>query len=152
MSRGSNLSEHTEEGEMKARVVLCASVLLALVVSVAWAERPPEPRSKANLVVVGTIKKIATTENAWGGDGIATHYTADVAVSSVEKGKGAKVGETIKVRWYHVTKSPSKLLPGAYGKSYPIKAKDRARFWLMGNLKAGWTIIYNSNGVETLKK
>jgi hypothetical protein len=136
---------------MKARLILCPAVLLA-VFSAAWAERPPQQRSEAKLVIVGTIKKITAKKSEWGGDGIVTNYTAEVVVGSVEKGKGAKVGQTIKVNWYHVTKTPSKPLPGAYGKSYPIKAKDRARFWLLGSPRAGWTIIYNSNGVETLKK
>jgi hypothetical protein len=51
-----------------------------------------------------------------------------------------------------VTRTPSKPLPGAYGHSHAIKAKDEAKFWLMKKGKDGWDVIYNSNGVEKITK
>ncbi len=139
---------------MKARWVAMASVVLGLLVAGVQAERPPQKRDDAKLVVVGTVKKITPKESKWFGDGISTTYTAEVAVDKVDRGRGAKAGETIQVTWYRVTKTPTKPPPAAYGHSYPIKAKDRARFWLTGEPrgKGAWTIIYNSNGVEKLTK
>ena len=46
----------------------------------------------------------------------------------------------------------SKPPPAAYGHSYPIKERDEARFWLMGEPKKGWTVIYNNKGVERLSR
>jgi hypothetical protein len=135
---------------MNARLAM-AGVALAVLSSACMAERVPQQRKEADLVVVGTIKKITSTESKFFDDGIQTNYTAEVAVEKVEKGKGVKPGQTIKVGWYRVTKSPSKPPPAAYGKSYPIKAKERAKFWLVGSAEKGWTIIYNNDGVEKLK-
>jgi hypothetical protein len=136
---------------MRTSTVIASLVLIACLGTTALAERPPERRDKADLVVVGTIKKITSKKSPWGGDGESTSYTAEVTVDKVDRGKGARVGETIKVNWYRVTKSPRKLLPGAYGHSYDIKEKDEATFWLMKG-KSDWTIIYNRDGVEKVKK
>jgi hypothetical protein len=136
---------------MNVRCCILVAVALVVTVPVALAERVPQDRKEANLVVVGTIKKISSSKSKFFDDGIQTNYAAEVVVDKVEKGKGVKTGETIKVGWYQVTKSPSKQLPAAYGKSYPIKAKDRAKFWLVGDAKKGWTIIYNNEGVEKVK-
>src|SRR5690242_6897450 len=95
--------------------------VLGVIVSAALAERPPQPRDKADLVVAGKVKMITAKESKWFGDGIQTNYTAEVVVSKVEKGKGAKPGDTIKVNWYRVTRTPSKPPPAAYGHNFPIK-------------------------------
>jgi hypothetical protein len=131
--------------------VLAVPVAVVLAAGVALAERPPEPREKADLVVVGTVKKVGTKQGTFGGDGVQTNYTAEVEVDQVDRGKGARAGETIKVTWFHVTKTPSRPLPGAYGHHYAIKAKEKARFWLRKGDKE-WSVIYNSDGVEKLKK
>jgi hypothetical protein len=134
---------------MKARLAI---LVLLVFAPLALAERVAQQKSEAKLVVVGKVKKITSTESKFFKDGIQTNYMAEVVVDKVDKGKDAKVGDTIKVHWYKVTKSPSKLVPAAYGHGYPIKEKDQARFWLLGGGKDGWTIIYNRDGVEKLKK
>ena len=126
-------------------------IAFALVLGVAVAEQPDEPRNKAALVIVGTVKKITAKNSKFGGDGVMTNYTADVVVDKVDSGKGAKAGDTIKVNWYNVTKTPSDPPDGAYGYNHKLKAKDRAKFWLMGRGKA-WSIIYNKDGIEKLKR
>jgi hypothetical protein len=136
---------------MNARLEMLTVLVLGVLASACMAERVPQDRKEANLVVVGTIKKITSSESKFFDDGIQTNYTAEVVVDKVEKGEDVKPGETIKVGWYRVTKSPSKPPPAAYGKSYPIKAKDKAKFWLEGSPKKGWTIIYNNEGVEKVK-
>jgi hypothetical protein len=135
-----------------ARVAIPAVLALAMAASITLAERPPEQREDAALVVVGTIKKITSKNKTFVGDGIQTSYKAAVVVDEVDRGKGVKVGDKITVNWFQVTKPPSRPVGGAFGHGYPIKAKDKARFWLMGTPEKGWTIIYNSNGVEKLKK
>ncbi len=136
---------------MTARICLLTVFALALPVSALLAERPAEAREKADLVIVGTVQKLTATKSIWGSDGVSTSHLAEVVIDKVEGGRGARAGETVKVGWYRVTKAPSKPLPGAYGHSYPIKAKDKARFWLRKQGK-DWTIIYNSNGIEKLKE
>ena len=135
------------------------SALLAVLVFavVAQAERPPQAPEKAQLVVSGTVSKLTTETTAFGGDGIRTDYTAEVVVDAVEKGETVKVGDTITLTWFHVTKRPSdRLIVGAFGHDYPIKEKDKAKFWLMERgpkvPKGVWVIIYNKNGIEKIEK
>jgi hypothetical protein len=135
---------------MKPQLLTIAFVVLQA--PAALAERPPQKRDKADLVVVGTVKKITSTARKFGNDGVSTNYVADVVVDKVEKGEGAKAGDTIKVHWFRVTKRPSKPLAGAYGHRYPLEDRAEARIWLMKNGKDGWSIIYNSDGVELLSK
>jgi hypothetical protein len=132
--------------------MLMAGAVLVVLAPVALAERPPQSRDRADLVVVGKVKRITTQESGFGGDGTRTSYTAEVVIGKVERGKGAKAGDTIKVSWFHVTKRPSRALLAAYGHGYSLKEKDEARFWLMSAGKYGWTVIYNRDGVEKLGK
>jgi hypothetical protein len=134
-----------------------AAVLMTLtVVVMARAERPPQSREKAKRVVTATVKKITTKEDSYGGDGVITHYTAELLVDSVEKGDAVKAGDTISVTWFHRTKRASKQLVGAFGHGYDIAEKDQAKFWLMDrapNVPPGvWVVIYNKDGVEKIKK
>src|SRR5215468_811988 len=124
-----------------------AALLIALLfVLPALAERPPQFRKDAKLVVVGTVEKITSEDKKFGVDGVYATYTAKVKVSKVEKGDGAKVGDVIDVTWFHVTKRPSRLLAGAYGHNHGLKEKDKATFWLNDGGKGQWTIIYNKDG------
>src|SRR6185437_10926600 len=80
-----------------------AAIILSLLIcfGAARAERPPQTRDKAKLVVAATVKKITTKETAFGGDGTRTDYTAGVVVDSVDSGDGVKVkrGEKLTVAW-----------------------------------------------------
>lgn len=128
------------------RLALLFVIVFALS---ARAERPPQFRKDAEAVIVGTVQKVTTKEAKFGGDGVMTYYTATVKVEKAEKGD-AKEGDTIEVKWFEVTKNPTRPLPGAYGHKHVVKAKDRAKFWLMGT-KSPWTVIYNRDGVEKVK-
>lgn len=136
----------------------CFSVVLTVLVfaAMAQAERPPQSRDQAKLVVSGTVKKIATKTSSFGGDGVRTDYTAEVVVDSVEKGAKVKAGDTIRVTWFRVTKAPTRPIAGAFGHSYAIKEKDKAKFWLMdrasGAANGSWVVIYNQNGIEKIEK
>jgi hypothetical protein len=132
-----------------------ASLLtLCLFALPALGERPPEHRKDADLVVTGKVLKVETSDAEFFKDGVMTTFTATVKVSKVEKVKGEKVkaGDTIKVTWFAVTKTPSKPPPAAYGQNHGIKAKDEATFWLLGGGKGPWQVIYNRNGIEKVKK
>jgi hypothetical protein len=131
-------------------LAFCVCVFLALAVT-ARAERPPQSRTEATDVVVGTIEKLTTSTSPFGGDGVSTTYTATVKVDEVEKGKNVKPGDTITVSWYKVTKSPSRPLPGAYGHGYPVKEKVKIRAWLLKGKDRSFGVIYNHVGIETLK-
>jgi len=132
------------------REILWTVTLLGLSAGLVWAERPPQKREDADVVVTGVVKKIATSERTFGGDGINTTYTATVEVTQVKKGE-VKVGDTIQVTWFRVTKNPSKPLTGAYGQAHKIAEKDEATFWLLGT-KSPYSVIYNITGIEKVKK
>ncbi len=134
------------------RTKLLAGIIMAVLVSTSSAERPPQFRKDADAVVVGKITKITRKESAFGGDGVRTNYTAEVEVKKVEKGKDVKEGETVKVKWFHVTKRPTEPIVGAFGHGYAVKEKDEATFWLMGSAKKGFEVIYNKDGVEKVKR
>jgi hypothetical protein len=138
-----------DEPAMRPLHVAAALALLAAA-SAARAERALEKRDKADLVVSGKVEKITTKTDKFGNDGEITHYTAKVAIDKVEKGD-AKAGDTIEVKWSHVTKRPSKTFVGAYGHGYGLKEKDEARLWLRKG-RDGWDVIYNKEGVEKLEK
>jgi hypothetical protein len=129
------------------RLAVCCVLVLTLAVR---AERPPEPRAKADVVITGKVVKVTTKDSKFFGDGVSTDFTATVKVEKVEKGD-VNVGDTVEVRWYAVTKSPSKPPPAAYGHDHGVRAKDRATFWLMGK-KSPWTVIYNRDGVAKVKE
>jgi hypothetical protein len=131
---------------------LLTALCLALFAAWAQAERRPEQRDQADLVVTGKISQITPKSEKFGSDGTVVHYSADVDVKQVEHGKGIKPGQTLTVTWLHVTKRPSKPFAGAYGHRYPIKAGDAARFWLMDRGEGRWEIVYNPKGVEKLTK
>jgi hypothetical protein len=141
---------------MKTRLCLAVCVALAVLPPAARAERPLQRRESAIAVIVGKVQKIAEANAPFGADGTITHYTADLVVRSVEKGKDLKDGQLIQVHWSHVTKRPSAPLPGAYGHDYSLKPNDYARFWLVRHRSAArkvtWQIIYNRDGVEKLRK
>lgn len=122
------------------------------------AERPPEFRKEATLVVGGTVKTLTSKDSPYVDTdtqvrlGTLTEYTAEIVVESVEKGEKVRVGETIKVTWYHVTKFTGIPFGGAVGHGYPLKEKSQARFWLMERAQGCWAVIYNKDGVEIIKK
>jgi hypothetical protein len=133
---------------------LCALLAVLVLAVMAQAERPPQSREKAKLVVSATVTKITTKEEAYGGDGIFTYYTAELLVDAVEKGGTVKAGDTITVTWFHATKRSSKPLVGAFGHAYDIKENTKAKFWLMDRAprvpEGVWVVIYNKDGVEKI--
>jgi hypothetical protein len=135
---------------MKTRHVTLSALALFAVATAATAERPPQKRADAELVITGKVEKITSKTSKFGNDGEMTTYSAKVAVDKIEKGKDVDL-VSVEVTWFHVTKNPSKAFAGAYGHKYDLKTGDRARFWLM-KTKDAWTVIYNSDGVEKLKK
>ena len=137
----------------------CVSVAVVVLVFAvtARAERPPQSRDEAKLVVRGTVKQITTKTSPFGGNGVRTDYTAEVVVDAVDRGEKVKAGDTITLTWFHVTTQPTgRLIVGAFGHGYAVAEKDRARFWLMdrapGVPKGVWVVIYNKNGVEKIDK
>src|ERR1043165_7103890 len=138
--------------EKPMKKIVAAFVGVLLMATVSKAERPPQFRKDAKLVVSGTVKKISSKEEPFGGDGVVTHYTVQLTVDAVDKGDGAKPGDSINVIWFNVTKRPSKIITGAYGHAYDIAANDKAKFWLMDRGLQDpanvWVVIYSKDGVE----
>lgn len=136
---------------MRVSTVLIALAALALLVQRASAERPPQRKEAATNVVTGVIKQIETKESPFGGDGVRTDYTAEVAVEKVDKGEGIKAGDTIKVTWFRVTKNSTKPIVGAFGHAYSAAKKGQTvRVYLLKG-KGDYTVIYNTEGMEAVK-
>ena len=135
---------------------LSLALVLLVFAAVAQAERPPQSRDDAKLIVGGTVKSITMKDSAFGGDGVRTDYTAEVVVDSVDKGDKVKAGDTVTLTWFHVTKKPSGFIVGAFGHGYAIKEKHKAKFWLMDRgpavSRGVWVVIYNKNGVSKIEK
>jgi hypothetical protein len=132
----------------------CSTILLAVLAfaATARAERPPQVREEARLIVSGTVQKITVETFPFGNDGLRSDYTANVLIDAVQKGKQVKPQQTLAVSWFQITKRPTQPMPGAYGHRYTIKAKDRATFWLMTQNPGGsWALIYSPQGIEKLK-
>ena len=91
----------------------------ALLVQAARAEMPPQTRDQATHVVTGVIRQLDASNSRFGNDGVRTEYFAVIAIEKVEKGKGLKVNDTIRVHWFQVTKRPSDMMPAGYGHYYP---------------------------------
>jgi hypothetical protein len=136
---------------MRLRILIPTALLSLVLVAGIRAERPPQQKKAAANVVVGTVEKLDKRNAAFLGDGVRTDYTATVKVDKVERGAQIKEGDTIKITWYHVTKRPSKPVPGAYGHGYPVVDKSKIRVWLLEGKNKTFGVIYNSGGIEALK-
>jgi hypothetical protein len=138
---------------MRTAIVLVVTLFVtAIVLEQCLAERLTEKKEQATHVVSGVIKDIVAKESKFETDGIMTNYTAEIAIDTVDKGKGLKAGETVKAYWFHVTKTPSKPLPAAYGHDLKAAKKGAAvRAYLMKR-KDGFEVIYNKDGLEAIKK
>src|SRR5262249_38273601 len=134
------------------RTLAILAVLLTFS-AIVRAERPTQPKKDATDVVTGTVQKVSTSDEKFGGDGVLTNYTAEVKVDKVEMGKDVKADDTIAVHWFHVTKRPTKAFPGAYGHKYDIKEKSAVRAYLIKRGEGkGFSVIYNAEGIEKLDK
>jgi hypothetical protein len=120
----------------------------------ATAERRPEERKEAKLVIVGKVEKVTTATETFAGDGEFTYHTAHVVVDKVERGedKDAKPGATVKVYWYTISKAPSKQTLGVSGHGCSVKAKEKARFWTKWKTERGWEALFPDAGIEKLKE
>jgi len=139
---------------MRWHPLIPALASLAFLAVPALAERPPQKREAAAVVVVGTVEKIQSADKPFGGDGTMTTYTAEIKVEKVEKGDKVKAGETIKITWFHVTKRPTQPIVGAFGQAHDVKEKGKIRVWLMPPPRGteAYPVIYNKDGVEKADK
>ena len=81
---------------MRSRWITCAALLAALgLTSESFAERPPEQRSQATHVVLGTVAGVYVREEK-----DTRYYLVEVAIEKVEKGEGFKPGGTFYVGCY----------------------------------------------------
>jgi hypothetical protein len=134
------------------RIVSLSLLILFGIASTTHAERKPQTKEEATHVVTGVIKELVTKDSTFGGDGVRTEYTAEITVGKVERGDGVKANDTIKATWFHVTKRPSNPMPGAYGHSHAAAKKgETVRVFLMKG-SPDYAVIYNSAGIEAVKK
>jgi hypothetical protein len=136
---------------MRLRTLIPAALLSLTLIFGVRAERPPQQKKAAANVVVGTVERLDSKASPFFGDGEITDYAAKVKVDKVERGDQLKPGDTINIGWFHVTKRPSKLVPGAYGHGYSVKEKGKIRVWLLEGKDKCFSVIYNSGGIEPVK-
>lgn len=138
---------------MRRCTALASFVLIVAFASgSALAERPPQTREEADHVVTGVLEKIETEDSSFGDGGVKTDYRATLRVKRVERGKGIEAGKTIVFHWFHVTRRPSKSMPGAYGHHHEVARKGASvRVFLMKAYE-GLEVIYNKDGMEAVKK
>lgn len=119
---------------------------LFLMTSAAFAERPPQSDKDATDIVTAKVARIYTSTEPFAGDGVMTHYIADLQVVSASKGS-LKAGDQVSGRWFHVTKSPSKPLPAAYGHAYAIRPGDTVQVSLIRSKGGDYDVIYSNQGM-----
>lgn len=126
-----------------------ALAVVALVACVASAERPPEQKKDAQMVVMGELTNITEKEDKIGAkkDGVLMHYEADLKVTAVEKGDGVKVGDMLKINWIYATKKPTGAFVGAFGHDYGVKKGDQVRVYLMKRQGGMMEVIYSPEGM-----
>lgn len=132
---------------MSGSRAIAATLVVVLTACIATAERPPEQKGDAQLVVSGQLVNVNGKEEKIGEDGILMHYEAELKVANVDKGEGVKAGDTIKVTWIHATKKPSGAFAGAFGHNYNVKKGDRVQAYLMKRDGGTWEVIYNPQGM-----
>lgn len=143
---------------MRATVLIGASLLaLSLVVHRAAAERPPEPKESATHVVVGVVQQVDTANESFGGgrfgcgSGQRANHTGRLVVEKVERGEGVRAGDTLQMRWFEVTRSPSGGWVGPGGHSYGAAKKGaRVRAHLTKG-SDGYEVIYNQEGIDAAR-
>jgi hypothetical protein len=108
----------TSEVAMQCRWLTCAALFAASgLAAETFAERPPEERSKATHVILGTVKAVYVRD----GDDVR-QYLVVIAIEKVEKGEGFKPGETFYVGCYRSS------IPDFY-RGMALTAEERKRLY-----------------------
>jgi hypothetical protein len=113
------------------RSTLRVLLVLALVawVGVAGAA-PPKEKDEATEVVTGTLQKLESSVEEFADGRVVTKYTAVIKVVTVERAtsnRDVKEGDTINLRWNHLTRRNGG--PGT-GHTYSVHDDDLVRAWL----------------------
>jgi hypothetical protein len=106
-----------------------AGIVAACLVSAAPADRPPEPKAEATLVVTGTVGKVYANTDLEN-----INYIVEIRIETVEKGAGFKAGDIVDVRCFQ-RKESAPLVPAAHGHQDLPKEGERIRAYL--NLREG---------------
>ncbi|MBX6314658.1 MAG: PDZ domain-containing protein [Isosphaeraceae bacterium] len=108
----------------RAPLFLVAVAALALWPAVACAERPPERKEDAALVVTGRVGKVYTNVDA-----VEENYIIEIQVEAVERGRGARAGETVDARIFR-RRPDAPRVPAAYGHHDFPREGERVRAYL----------------------
>ncbi len=133
---------------------LISVVVIAVFVNDGRAERKPEEKSAATLVVIGEVAGVETKVSKFGVDGERTDYTATVKIDDVQKGMTEK--NIISIHWFQVTKTPTNPFPGEYGLGYAVKKGERVRAYLRKkddkSSVSVYEVLYNKDAIESPPK
>jgi hypothetical protein len=126
-----------------------AATAIVVIACGALAERPPEEKKDAQVVVTGKLAKITENTEKIGAkkDGVLAHYEAELKVAAVEKGDGIKAGDTLKITWIYVPTKPSGDFVGAFGHDYKVKQGDQVEAYLMKRAGGKLEVLYNPAGM-----
>jgi hypothetical protein len=114
----------------RSKHVLAGLVLVVLTGGRAPADRPGEPKAKADLVVTGVVQKVSSKRTAGGGY-VYRNYVVSIRVKNVDKGKAAKPGRVIRARCYRCIKRPAQPTPNGTSYTSVPRKGQRVRAYLM---------------------
>jgi hypothetical protein len=108
----------------RARFLLILIVVTSVATS-SWAERPPEPKPQADLIVTGEVGKVYVNT-----DSANINYIVEIEVRAVEKGQGIEPGQALDARCFQRRRDAPRV-PAAYGHHQVPREGDLVRAYLM---------------------
>jgi hypothetical protein len=100
-------------------------VLLVLGATSVWAERPPEPKQDADLIVTGRVGKVYTNI-----DSANVNYIVEIEVQSTQKGQAFPPGQILDARCFQRQRDAPRV-PAAYGHHQVPREGDTIKAYLM---------------------
>jgi hypothetical protein len=100
-------------------------IFLALITAPARAERPPEPKPQADLIVTGQVGKVYTNT-----DRADINFIVEIEVRSTEKGQAIQPGQILDARCFQ-RRPDAPRVPAAYGHHQVPREGDKVRAYLM---------------------
>jgi hypothetical protein len=102
-----------------------ALALWALAATGARAERPPESKSQADLIVTGRVGKVYTNTDA-----ADLNYIVEIEIQSIQKGQGVQPGQVLDARCFQ-RRPDAPRVPAAYGHRQVPREGEAIRAFLM---------------------
>jgi membrane-associated protease RseP (regulator of RpoE activity) len=100
------------------------------------AERPPEPKNSADLILTGTVERLYSSTDA-----VENHYIAAIRIQSVNQGTGVVVGGLVDARFFQ-RRPDAPQIPAAYGHKDVPTVGQAVKAYLMQREPGVWEGTY----------